>query len=226
MDIRERLFSLQDEKFREGQRKIIKETQLETIGVRTPALRALAKELAGTPEAEAFLQELPHRYFDEYQLHSFLISLDKDFAHCLAEVNRLLPYVDNWATCDQMSPKVFRKHRAELLPEIRRWMAADQEARTYTVRFGILMLMTHYLDDAFDSQYPEWVAEIRSDKYYINMMVSWYFATALAKKWDACIPYIEQHRLARWTHNKAIQKSIESYRITPEQKEYLRSLKY
>ena len=223
--ITDKLFSLQDVTYRDFQKKLLPDTKLEIIGVRTPELRALAKELKGTPEADAFLNALPHRYFDEYQLHAFIVSLDKDFAHCLAEVDRLLPFVDNWATCDQLSPKVFARHKAELLPEIRRWMAADQNGQTYTVRFGIGMLMQHCLDDAFDPAYPEWVAKIRSEQYYINMMIAWYFATALAKQWDACIPYIEQKRLAPWTHNKAIQKAVESYRITPEQKTYLRSLK-
>ena len=224
--IRKKLFALQDKDYGEFQKKLIPDTKTEIIGVRTPALRALAKELKDTPEADAFLDALPHRYFDEYQLHAFIISLDKDYSHCLQQVDALLPHIDNWATCDQLSPKVFAKHKEELLPEIRRWMAADPDRQTYTVRFGIGMLMQHFLDDTFDPQYPEWVAEIRSEQYYIKMMIAWYFATALAKQWDACVPYIEQRRLDRWTHNKAIQKSVESYRITADQKTYLKTLKY
>jgi 3-methyladenine DNA glycosylase AlkD len=146
----------------------------------------------------------------------------KDYAECLAALERFLPYVDNWATCDQMSPKVFRKHRKELLNSIREWIGSK---KTYTIRFGIGMLMEHYLDGDFDPVYPEMAAGVRSEEYYVNMMTAWYFVTALAKQYDAALPYIEQHRLDDWTHNKAIQKAIESYRITPEQKDYLRTLK-
>ena len=146
----------------------------------------------------------------------------KDYTACMEALERFLPYVDNWATCDQMSPKVFRKHRMELLGSIRKWIASDQ---AYTIRFGIGMLMEHYLDGDFDPAYPEMAAGVRSGEYYVNMLTAWYFATALAKQYDAVIPYIENRRLDPWTHNKAIQKAIESYRITPEQKEYLKTLK-
>ena len=169
-----------------------------------------------------FLDDLPHKYFDENQLHAFIISEIKDYGKCMEEVNRFLPYVDNWATCDQMSPKVFRKHRGELIREIKKWIRSD---RTYTVRFGTGMLMEHFLEEDFDAAYPDMVADRRSDEYYINMMTAWYFATALAKRYDEILPYIEEQRLDVWTHNKAIQKSVESCRITPEQKEYLKSLK-
>ena len=221
--IRKELFSLQDLKYREMQVKIIPTVKPESIiGVRTPELRRMAKELAGREGTDAFLNDLPHRYFDENQLHAFILSGMKDYAECLAALGRFLPYVDNWATCDQMSPKVFRKHRKELLEPVRKWIASDE---TYTIRFGIGMLMEHYLDDDFDPAYPEAVADIRSGEYYVNMMTAWYFATALAKQYDAVLPFIENRRLDHWTHNKAIQKAIESYRITPEQKEYLKTLK-
>ena len=202
--IRKELFSLQDLKYREMQEKIIPTVKPESIiGVRTPELRRMAKELAGREGMDAFLNDLPH-------------------AECLAALERFLPYVDNWATCDQMSPKVFRKHRTELLQPIKKWIASGE---TYIIRFGIGMLMEHYLDEDFDIAYPETVAKIRSEEYYVNMMTAWYFATALAKQYDAVLPFIENRRLDTWTHNKAIRKAIESYRITPEQKEYLKTLK-
>ena len=222
-EIRDRLFSLQDAKYRELQIKILPNLEPESIiGVRTPELRQMAKELAVREETGAFLKDLPHRYFDENQLHAFILSGMKDYTACMEALERFLPYVDNWATCDQMSPKVFRKHRMELLGSIRKWIASDQ---AYTIRFGIGMLMEHYLDGDFDPAYPEIAAGVRSGEYYVNMMTAWYFATALAKQYDAVIPYIENRRLDPWTHNKAIQKAIESYRITPEQKEYLKTLK-
>ena len=165
---------------------------------------------------------LPHKYFDEMQLHAFVISEIKDFDTCIAEVERFLPYIDNWATCDQLSPKTFKKHRHELLTYIGRWLGSEH---TYTVRFGILMLMQHFLDEDFDISYMDRIAEIRSDEYYINMMIAWYFATALAKQPEPALAVLEEQRLAKWTHNKAIQKAIESRRITDEQKSYLRTLK-
>ena len=187
-----------------------------------PALRALAKEYGKREDVDAFLTNLPHAYFDEDQLHAFLLEGVKDFDRCMDAVEDFLPYVDNWATCDQLSPKVFRKDKAKLLERIKVWLKSD---RTYTVRFAIGMLMQHFLDSDFDPAYPEMVAKIRSDEYYIDMMIAWYFATALAKQWDAVVPYLRERRLEPWTHNKAIQKAIESRRITAEQKEYLRSLK-
>ena len=221
--IREELFRLQDRKYRDFQKKLIPTADPDTvIGVRTPELRKYAARLVKSDRIDEFLSDLPHRYFDENQLHAFIVSEIRDFDRCVGEVTRFLPYVDNWATCDQMSPKVFRKHREELLPHIREWMDSGE---TYTVRFGIGMLMQHFLDADFRPEYPERVAGIRSDEYYVNMMIAWYFATALAKQYDQVIPYIEGRRLEDWTHNKAIQKAVESYRITPEQKEYLRGLK-
>ena len=222
-EIRAELKKLQDVKYREMQIRIIPTVKPESIiGVRTPALRQMAKQYAQDERVGVFLKDLPHQYFEENQLHAFILSGMKDYGACLEELNRFLPYVDNWATCDQMSPKVFRKHREELLNSIREWIGSKE---TYTVRFGIGMLMEHYLDRDFDPAYPEMAAGVRSGEYYVNMMIAWYFATALAKQYDAVLPYIEQHRLDDWTHNKAIQKAIESYRITPEQKDYLRTLK-
>ena len=242
-EIRQELFNQQDKKYREMQIRIVPSVAPESIiGVRTPILRKYAKELAKREDVEVFLEDLPHRYFDENQLHAFILSAGKDYEACIGNVERFLPFVDNWATCDQMSPKVFKKHRPELLEHIREWIRSD---KAYTIRFGIGMLMEHFLDEDFSPEYPEMVAGIRpasgtnapdgsspsqsvqngSEEYYIRMMIAWYFATALAKQYDAILPYIEECRLAEWTHNKAIQKSIESYRITPEQKDYLRTLK-
>ena len=221
--IREKLFALQDEKYRDFQIRLIPGSGRDTmIGVRTPDLRRYAKQLIKTEDIQIFLNDLPHQYFDENQLHAFIISEIKDYDRCMREVIRFLPYVDNWATCDQLSPGIFKKHRQELLQQIRIWIRSD---RTYTIRFGIGMLMQHFLDDDFDPEYPVMVAGIRSEEYYVNMMIAWYFATALAKQYEAVLPFMENHRLDAWTNNKAIQKSVESFRITPDQKEYLRSLK-
>lgn len=222
-EIREKLQSLQDTGYRNLQCRILPTVNSETIiGVRTPDLRQLAKQMAKREDVEEFLNDLPHAYFDENQLHAFILSGIKDFHKCVDAVSQLLPYVDNWATCDQLSPKVFGRHRDELLPWTRKWIA---DGSTYTVRFGVGMLMQHYLDDAFDPAYPSLVAEIRSGEYYIRMMVAWYFATALAKQYEAIIPFLEEKKLDVWTHNKTIQKAVESYRITEEQKDYLRSLR-
>ncbi|MBQ1289922.1 MAG: DNA alkylation repair protein [Lachnospiraceae bacterium] len=222
-EIRNELFDMQDLKYRELQTGIIPSRDPQTlIGVRTPALRSFAKQLAKREDLSDFLNDLPHLYFDEDQLHAFIISEIKDYDTCMAELEKFLPHVDNWATCDQMSPKVFKKHKEELLVKIREWIASD---KPYTVRFGIGMLMQHFLDEDFDPAYPELVAGIRSEEYYVKMMIAWYFATALAKQYETVLPYLENRRLDAWTHNKAIQKAVESYRITPEQKEYLRTLK-
>lgn len=216
------LFEMQDEKYRDFQSALIPGSDLEkVIGIRTPLLRKYAKNLP-LEDAKAFLLELPHEYFDENQLHAFIVSEIKDIDACIKEVNTFLPYVDNWATCDQMSPVIFKKHKDKLLVEVKRWIASSE---TYTVRFGIKMLMQHFLDEDFNIEYPEMVAKIQSEEYYVKMMIAWYFATALAKQYDSVIPFIEEGRLEKWTHNKAIQKSIESYRITTEQKKYLRTLK-
>lgn len=221
-EIVKKLFEYQDMGYRDLQSRTIPTLDIDSIiGVRTPILRKYAKELAKHENIDRFLTDLPHDFFDEDQLHAFIISSMKDYDQCLEELNRFLPYVNNWATCDQMSPKVFKKHRKELLPSIKEWLRSSE---TYTVRFGIGMLMEHYLDEDFDPKYLKMVSKIRSEEYYINMMTAWYFATALAKQYEAAIPYLENKKLDVWTHNKTIRKAIESYRITPEQKEYLRSL--
>lgn len=221
--VRTRLFELRDLKYREFHSKLMPTVDPDLIiGVRTPKLRNFAKEFGKMPEAEGFLKILPHKYYEENNLHGFLVESIKDYGECVMAVNTFLPYVDNWATCDLMRPKVFKKHLPELLEEIRRWLETDE---TYTVRFGLEMLMTFYLDEQFDIGYPELVAGVRSEEYYVNMMIAWYFATALAKQYEAALPYIEEQRLDKWTHNKAIQKAVESYRISPEQKAYLRTLK-
>lgn len=217
------LFRLQDKDYALLQAKIIPNIASEKIiGVRTPALRTFAKTLYKDSDIEDFLSGVPHQYFDEDQLHAFVISLEKDFDRCIKRVDAFLPYIDNWATCDQLSPKVFKKNPEKLLPFIQTWIKSD---KTYTVRFAIGMLMQHFLDENFDTKYVDMVAEIRSKEYYINMMIAWYFATALAKQYESVLPYIEEKRLDSWTHNKAIQKSVESYRITDEQKKYLKSIK-
>ena len=222
-EIRKALLKQQDEKYRAFQSGLMPTVAPETIlGVRTPELRKLAKELSRREDIGGFLQALPHEYFNEYQLHALILSEEKDFGRCVEAVVAFLPHVDNWATCDQMSPKVFKKHRSELLPHLRKWLCAEE---TYTVRFAVVMLMQHYLEEDFSPEYPALVAAIRSEEYYIRMAVAWYFATALAKQYDGVLPYLEEKRLDPWTHNKTIQKAIESYRITPEQKDYLRSLK-
>ena len=222
-DIKKELFSLQDVKYRDFQKKLIPTVKPESIiGVRTPELKKYAKQLVKDESIFEFLHTLPHEYFDENQLHAFIISEMKEYEVCVEEVCRFLPYVDNWATCDQLSPKIFKKHLPELLEHIKIWIDSSS---TYTVRFAIGMLMQYYLDGDFDIDYADMVAGVKSEEYYINMMIAWYFATALAKQYDNVLPYIEEHRLDDWTHNKAIQKSIESYRIMPEQKAYLKSLK-
>ena len=221
--IRNRLSEMADPEYGEFQSRLIPNVENALfIGVRTPALRAYAKELYGTEEASVFMKDLPHKYFDENQLHAFILDRAKPFDYAIEEVEKFLPYVDNWATCDQLSPAIFKKNKEQLLPHILAWIRSD---RVYTVRFGIGMLMAHYLDEAFDPEYSELVSRIRSEEYYINMMIAWYFATALAKQYDAVVPYIEDRKLSPWVHNKTIQKAVESYRITDEQKEYLRSLR-
>ena len=217
------LFRMQDQEYALMQVKIIPTVAAERIiGVRTPALRTFAKRLYKDTDTDAFLACVPHQYFDEDQLHAFVISLEKDFDKCMAEVEAFLPFIDNWATCDQLSPRAFKKEPEKLLPYIRSWIKSGE---TYKVRFAIGMLMQHFLDERFDREYADMVAEVRSEEYYVNMMIAWYFATALAKQYESALPYLEEKKLADWVHNKAIQKSVESYRITDEQKAYLKTLK-
>ncbi len=221
--ITDELFSLQDKKYRDMQVKIIPNIDSESIiGVRTPELRTLAKKMVKENNYFEFLNNLPHKYFDENQLHAFIVSEIKDYDECISYVNKFLPYVDNWATCDQMSPKAFKKNTDILLDEINDWLNSKE---LYTVRFAIGCLMQYYLDERFDSKYLKMVSKVKSDEYYLQMMIAWYFATALAKQYDATIPYIENKKLSKWIHNKTIQKSIESYRISQDKKDYLRTLK-
>ena len=222
--IKEELFKLKDLKYRDMQIKIIPNIDSDTIiGVRTPELRKIAKRML-KEDYKTFLEDLPHKYFDENQLHAFIISGIKDYDECLDCFNKFLPYIDNWATCDQQSPKVFNKNvnKDKVLKEIKKWIKSKN---TYTIRFGIGMLMRNYLDKDFKPEYLELVSNIKSKEYYVNMMIAWFFATALAKQYDSTISYIKENKLDIWVHNKTIQKAIESFRITPEHKEYLKSLK-
>ncbi len=222
-DIQEKLFALQDTGYCAFQRKLIPTLPPEKIiGVRTPILRSLAKELYRTGNCAPFLEALPHTYFEENSLHGFILCQIKDYPTCVEALDRFLPYVDNWATCDSLNPRIFAKHPQELISDIYRWIASTH---TYTIRFGIEALMQYFLDENFLPEYPERVSHILSEEYYVNMMIAWYFATALAKQYEAVLPYLQNCRLSPWVHNKTIQKACESYRITPEQKVYLRTLK-
>lgn len=219
-EIQKHLFELQDMAYRDFHSRLMPGIDKETIiGIRVPVLRKYAKSIAGTELAEKFIKELPHCYYEENNLHMMLITRIKDYDRCLLEIERFLPYIDNWATCDFPAPKCFENHKEDLLPVIKRWIASSE---TYTIRYGIGMLMRLYLDTDFDPEYVRIVAEVKSDEYYVNMMIAWYMATALAKQWDAVIPYIEEHRMSDWVHRKTIQKAVESYRITDEQKRYLK----
>lgn len=221
--IRARLFALQELQYRAFHSRLMPTIPPETIiGVRVPVLRKLAKQLAGTQEAERFLQDLPHRYYEENNLHAFLLEPIREYSVALAETERFLPYIDNWATCDSFYPKVFATHREELLEPVRRWLDSEQP---YTVRYGIGMLMRFYLDKDFRPEYLVWVAGVQREEYYVNMMRAWYFATALAKQPQATLPWFTEQRLDVWTHRKAIQKALESSRISPETKQLLRELR-
>ena len=217
------LFEMQDLTYRDFHAKLMPTIDKETvIGVRTPMLRAYAKKFGKMADAVTFLEVLPHKYYEENNLHGLLIEQIKDYPACIAAIERFLPYVDNWATCDMIALRTMKKHLDVFIQEVYRWMASDHP---YIVRFGIGMLMRYYLDEQFKPEYPEKVAKIKSDEYYVNMMRAWYFATALAKQYDQILPYLEEKKLDTWTHNKTIQKAVESYRITPEQKRYLRTLR-
>ena len=223
MTIYDRLLKHQDEEYREFQSKLVPNIPKESIlGVRTPDMRAVTKEVFGTPEAEEFLKSLPHGCYEENLVHFFLIAKIKDFDTCVEAVERFLPYIDCWPVCDQSSPKVFTKHHDRLLPYIRKWIASDH---VYTSRFGMRMLMNEFLGGDFKEEYLGWVAEKQGEDYYLKMMVAWYFATALAKQYDASIMYFEQKKLDPWTHKKAIQKAIESFRVSDEHKAYLKTLR-
>lgn len=221
--IREELFALQDLEYKSFQARLMPTVEPESIiGIRTPILRKYAKSLAKTVGADEFLSILPHKYYEENNLHAFLIEAVKDYETAVSLVDEFLPYVDNWATCDSMSPKVFHKHTDELLQKINEWILSD---KVYTVRYGIGMLMKYFLDEKFDESYLKLVAGIKSEEYYINMMIAWYFATALAKQYKSAISFIEEKKLSVWVHNKSIQKAIESFRISSEHKAYLRTLR-
>ncbi len=223
-EIRQQLFALQDVQYRDFQSRLIPTVAKETvIGVRTPELRNLAKKLAAKKEIEEFLNDLPHKYYEENNLHGFLIMQELDYIRCIEKVEAFLPYIDNWATCDLLRPKVFQKNRSELIRKIPDWL---ESGHPYTIRFGIEMLMVHYLDEAFSPEYPKWVAGLRrQEEYYVKMMIAWYFATALAMQYESTIPYIENHALDIWTHNKTIQKAVESYQISEARKAYLKTLR-
>lgn len=217
------LFKLQDLEYKKFNSKLIPTVSPDKIiGIRTPTLRKLSKELFKSGEYGAFLEKLPHDFYEENNLHAFLIEQIKDFDMAIGETEKFLPYIDNWATCDCFQPKVFKKHKSKLSSYILKWIKSDE---TYTVRYAINQLMTHFLDEDFNEKYLAMVADVKSDEYYINMMRAWYFATALAKQYDKTILFLEQKVLDKWTHNKTIQKAIESYRVDKDTKEYLKKLK-
>ena len=220
MSIQDRLKEHQDKEYREFQSKLVPNIDSKTIlGVKTPRMRQIAKEVYGTPEADKFLKKLPHKYYEENLVHFFLISMIKDFDECVKAVEAFLPYIDCWPVCDQASPKSFKKNHEKLLPLIKKWIDSEH---VYTSRFGMRMLMNEFLGDDFKEEYLEWVASKKGEDYYLKMMVAWYFATALAKQYDASVVYIENRRLEAWTHNKAIQKAVESFRVSDEHKEHLK----
>ena len=223
-NVRARLFEMQDLGYKEFHCKLMPTVPPEVvIGVRTPEIRKLARELSKTPEeAEEYLQSLPHQYYEENNLHGAILSLLRDYGQTVEALEAFLPYVDNWATCDLINPRAFQKHPGQLPEQARCWMASEH---VYTVRFGIGVLLGFYLDEAFRPEYLVWVAQVRGGEYYVDMMAAWYFATALAKQYGAALPWLEQGKLGAWVHNKTIQKAIESRRITAEQKAYLRTLK-
>ena len=223
MSVYERLISYKDEKYREFQSKLVPNIDKETIiGVKTPEMRKIAKEIFGTEEASIFLETLPHKYYEENLIHFFLISKIKDFDECIKEVERFLPYINCWPVCDQATPLVFRKNHSKLLPLIKKWIGSDH---IYTARFGIRMLMNEFLNDDFKEEYLELVSSKSGDDYYLKMMIAWFFATALAKQYDATIKYIENRCLDPWVHLKTIQKAVESYRVSDEHKEYLKKFR-
>ena len=223
MEIQKELFSLQDKKYMKFLSKLTPNVPEDTIiGVRIPEIRKLAKKLVKNNKYEDFLKELPHKYYDENLLHGAIISESKDFKNSIELLDNFLPFIDNWAVCDTISPKIFKKHKKELIEKIKEWFQSD---KTYTCRFGVEMLMTHFLDEDFKKEYLEMVANIHSEKYYVKMVVAWFFATALAKQWNYAVIYLENNKLDVWVHNKTIQKARESLRISLEKKEYLKKLK-
>ena len=223
-EIISKLFDVQDSGYKEFQSKLVPNISPDSIiGIRTPQMRAIAKEFYGTKAAEDFLSELPHKYYEENLIHFFLISMIKDFDECINKLEAFLPYIDCWPVCDQASPKVFKKNHKRILPYIKKWISSPH---VYTARFGMRMLMNEFLDEDFDVEYLELVASKKGDDYYLKMMVAWYFATALAKQYDSAVTFIEKRKLEQWTHNKAIQKALESFRVSEDHKEYLRTLRW
>ncbi len=223
MTLYERLIAVKDDAYREFQAKLVPNVPKETIlGVRTPEMRKIAKEVFESGERDAFLSDLPHQYYEENLIHFFVLSMIKEFDACILGVEAFLPYVDCWPVSDQATPKAFRKNHERLLPYLKKWIASEH---VYTARFGIRMLMNEFLDADFKPEYPELVASRQGEDYYLKMMIAWYFATALAKRYDETIPYFTDRRLDEWTHKKAIRKAVESFRVTDEHKEYLKSLR-
>ena len=223
MTVLNSLKAQEDKDFKEFQSKLVPNIDPATIiGVRTPQMKQIAKQYFGTKEGNAFLKKLPHKYYEENMVHFFMIAMIKDFDECTAAVEEFLPYIDCWPVCDQSSPKVYKKNHDKLLPFIQKWIGSEH---VYTARFGMRMLMNEFLDADFKKEYLKLVADKQGDDYYLKMMIAWYFATALAKQYDAAIIYIEKHKLDPWVHRKAIQKAVESYRVTEEHKNYLKSLK-
>lgn len=222
-EITDRLFEMQDLKYRDFNSSLNPTLNKNCfIGVRTPLLRSFAKEIKGTELAEKFILELPHKYFEENQLHAILFDNEKNFDKCIKNIELFLPYVNNWATCDQLNPKILKKQPEKFFENIKIWIKSNH---TYTVRYAIKKLMDIYLDDNFQKKYCDMVAEIKSDEYYICMMQAWYFATALAKQYDTAIEYLENHKLTDFVHKKTIQKACESFRVSNEHKIYLKSLR-
>lgn len=223
MTVYERLLEVKDDKYKEFQAKLVPNISPDVIiGVRTPQMRNVAKEVFKSEEKDEFLSQLPHKYYEENLVHFFIISMIKDFDSCVKKVEEFLPYVDCWPVSDQATPKSFKKNHEKLLPYIKKWIASDH---VYTSRFGIRMLMNEFLGDDFKKEYLKLVAAKKGDDYYLKMMVAWYFATALAKQYDEAVKYIEERKLDEWVHKKAIQKAVESYRVTDEHKEYLKSFR-
>lgn len=223
MTVYEELLKVKDDKYKEFQAKLVPNIDPDTIlGVKTPEMRQIAKEVFNSKEKDAFLKDLPHKYYEENLVHFFIISMIKDFDECIREVETFLPYVDCWPVSDQATPRSFKKNHAKLLPYIKKWIKSKH---LYTSRFGIRMLMNEFLGDEFKDEYAKLVASVKSDEYYLKMMVAWYFATALAKNYDETIKYIEERKLDDWVLKKTIQKAVESYRVTDEHKEYLKSFR-
>lgn len=222
-DIQERLFELRDEQYKKFNAGLLPTVDPDTmIGVRTPALRKLARQLAGESEGEEFLTALPHAYFEENCLHAFMLESMKDFAQCVQALDNFLPYVDNWMTCDLMSPKVVQKDFPKLLEKVKEWIHSKE---TYTIRYGLNMLMKYFLKERFEPEYLELAAKIRTQEYYVQMGIAWFFATALTYQYEAAVIYLEEKRLEQWIHNKSIQKAVESRQISAERKDYLRTLR-